>query len=370
MTIINILHVTFDMAIGGTEQVIRHLITNLDREKYNCSILCIDGRVGEIGKQLQADDVNIHCLERQPGFDTHLIGSVRHLIREHDVQIVHCHQYTPYVYGLLGSIGTGAKVFFTEHGRFYPDIFKIKRALVNPLLSLLTTEITAISAATKNALIQYERLPSKKIGVIYNGILQLQPDADKVEQIREQLEIGDDERIIGTVSRLDSIKNHPLMLEACKSVLEHHPKTRLLIVGDGPTRGELESHISALQLQDRVVLTGYTSEPENYLSLMEVYLLSSFSEGMSMTLLEAMSLSIPCVVTDVGGNGEVVEHGKTGIVVPNNDLKRFTDGIQTLLGDKALLQAYGKAGRRRFQREFTSEKMAQSYSLLYEKQRV
>ena len=116
-----ILHLTYHMGIGGTEQVIFQLVNNADDSLFENSIVCLEGEVGPIGQQLQESGTQFHILHRNPGFDTDLIKSVRNIIKSENIDIVHCHQYTPYVYGVLASLITSARVVFTEHGRFHPD---------------------------------------------------------------------------------------------------------------------------------------------------------------------------------------------------------------------------------------------------------
>jgi len=364
---INILHITFNMAIGGTEQVIRQLVTHVNPERFNASIICIDGYIGAIGEQLQSSSVKIHCVNRKRGFDTKLIQRIRKILIQDGIRLIHCHQYTPYIFGLFASFGTGARVIFTEHGRFYPDTYRFKRILLNPFLSRLTPEVTAISKATKDALTRYEFFPPHKIKVVYNGILPVTIDHQKRVKLREELNIENKARIIGTVSRLDSIKNQKMMIAAFHKVQQQYPKVRLLIIGDGPIRHELEVQAKTLEIQEKVLFTGFKKNPLSYMSIMEIFLLSSFSEGTSMTLLEAMSLSLPCVVTDVGGNSEVVKDQHTGLVTPSDNMEAFANSIISLLDDPILLQSYGKAGLHRFEQHFTVEKMVLSYSALYEK---
>jgi glycosyltransferase involved in cell wall biosynthesis len=142
-----ILHLTHEMAFGGTQQVISQLVTNLDSERFYCEIACIDGKVGSLGEKLQSNGTNVHVLHRGSGFDFALVKAVRKLLKDEKFDIVHCHQYTPYVYGIFASLFTRVKVVFTEHGRFHPDSYSWKRRLVNPVLGKLTDSIVAISVA-------------------------------------------------------------------------------------------------------------------------------------------------------------------------------------------------------------------------------
>lgn len=365
MTPLNVLHITFDMRIGGTEQVIKNLILGSHHSQFVMSVLCIESPLGPFADDLLAQGVAIDALTRQPGFDTRLIGQIRRHIIKHKIDIVHCHQYTPYVYGLLGALFTRAKVIFTEHGRFYPDSSTWKRKLINPLLHRFTAATTAISAATRDALVEYENLPLKNIQVIYNGIIGLETDPVAVARVAENLGLTNDTLVLGTIARLDPIKNHTMMLKAFKRVLDAGVAAKLMLVGDGEERETIMALMQSLNLQDAVILTGYEPKPHNHLALMDIYLLPSLSEGTSMTLLEAMSVGKPCVVTNAGGNPEIVEHQVTGLVTPNDDETAYAQAIIHLAQNPDLRQQYAQAAYTRFDKLFSIAHMTSAFRDLY-----
>ncbi len=354
------------MRIGGTEMVIKNIIEGSDCNKYRMSILCIESPLGPFAKELQNDGIEFFELNRQPGFDTGLIKQIRQTIRDNAIDIIHCHQYTPWVYGVIAAAFTRTKVIFTEHGRFYPDSSTWKRKLINPMLNLFTDQVTAISKATKQALIEFENIPEKSIDVVYNGITPLQVDQGEVETLRAELSIPDNHTILGTVARFDPIKNHTMMLKAFSLVLEESPDTTLVIVGDGEERGNIENCINELNLSNRVILTGYQTKPQTFLALMDIYLLSSLSEGTSMTLLEAMSLGKACVVTDAGGNPEIVIDNETGFVTKNGCAEAFSVGIKQCFSLAPLTkQVFENNAKERFERYFSVNSMDKKYASLY-----
>ena len=360
---IAVLHITFNMDFGGTEQVIRQLVQHATRDRFAHAILCIDGWIGGIGEQLRVDDVSIFCHERRRGFDWQLVKHIRKLVREHEFDIVHCHQYTPYVYGALGAIRTKAQVVFTEHGRFYPDRSSWKRRFANQALLLITRRIVAISNATRRALSQYEWIPRRRVQVIYNGIADPSRNKCHAAQLKRQLGIPLDHLVVGTVSRLDPIKNHAMILATIASLIEK--PIALVVVGDGPLRDELAARCNALGISERVFFVGSQSEPIPYICLMDIFLLPSFSEGTSMTLLEAMSCSKPCVVSDVGGNPEVVLNNATGLVVESGNTAQLREAILSLMHDGKTRLMYGQNGRRRFEELFEVGQMVTAYEQLY-----
>ncbi len=362
-----ILHVTFDMEMGGAEQVIRQLIENSDVERFQSSVLCLDSKVGVLGKELDKQGFDTFCFSRQSGLDTVLIKRLKTYIRKNKIDVLHCHQYTPYVYGLLASLGTSANVVFTEHGRFYPDTYRWKRYLVNPILSFFTDSVVCISKATAKALSKYENFPYKKTQVIYNGVKsghQLVEQQEKLT-IKNDLGLTEQDLIFGTISRLDPIKNQLMMISAFSQVMKVRADSKLLLIGDGPMRAELEQHAQKLGVSDSVIFTGFIVNPQRYFCLMDIFLLPSLSEGTSMTLLEAMAFSIPCIVTDVGGNPEIVLHQDTGLVTPNNDEEALAKAMLHLASDDELYHKFARNGRARYLENFTVEEMVGAYQAMY-----
>ena len=362
---ISVMHITYDMRIGGTEMVIKNIIEGSDANLFEMSIFCIESPLGPFADDLLIKGIDISTHARQPGFDVSLLKSIRRHIKLHKIDVIHCHQYTPYVYGVLAAIGTKTRVIFTEHGRFYPDSSSWKRKLINPLLNRLTFATTAISTATKHALVEFENIPEGAIQVIYNGIAPVVYDKQQVESLKQKYQIQTDEICLGTIARLDPIKNHSMMLKAFKIVIEAGIKARLLIVGDGEERQNIELLIDKLGLSQHVIMTGYESKPQALLAMMDIYLLSSLSEGTSMTLLEAMSIGKPCVVTDAGGNSEIIQDNVNGIVTLNDNDEMFAAAIIELLEDKIKFNDYSKSSVRIFNHRFAVDLMSKKYEALY-----
>ncbi|MBU2869095.1 glycosyltransferase [Colwellia sp. E2M01] len=364
---LNIMHITYDMRIGGTEMVIKNIIDGSEHNQFKMSVLCIESPLGPFAEELQKDGIEFFEFNRQPGFDKKLIASIRKTIKENNIDIIHCHQYTPWVYGVIAAAFTKTKVIFTEHGRFYPDSSTWKRKLINPILNLFTDQVTAISKATKQALVEFENISEKSIDVIYNGIAPLQVDDEEVRALKESLGIPDNHMVLGTVARFDPIKNHTMMLKAFSKVLVEHPNTTLMIVGDGEERENIERCIKTLNLANNVILTGYESKPAYHIALMDIFLLSSLSEGTSMTLLEAMSIGKPCVVTNAGGNPEIVIEGENGFVTINKDESLFAEAMIKIISEEYKYLELSLAAKKRFDSYFSATTMNYLYSNIYKK---
>ncbi|MCU7555628.1 glycosyltransferase [Alteromonas sp. ASW11-19] len=364
--LLNVAHVTFDMRIGGTEMVIKNIIEG-SRDRINHYLFCVEAPLGPWGESLRDENVITACCQRNEGLDVKVIKQLRAFIREHAINVVHCHQYTPWVYGALAALSTSCSVVFTEHGRFYPDSTTWKRRVINPLLLKATDRVTAISQATRNALSRFEYIPQDRSEVIYNGIAPLRPDANNVEQLKHTLGLAESDTVVGTIARLDPIKNQLMMLRAFADACQAQRNLKLLIVGDGEMRESLEALTDDLDLRDRVIFTGYITNPTDYLALMRYFLLPSLSEGTSMTLLEALSIGIPCIVTDAGGNAEVITDGVTGFVTPNDDQDAYSQALMNaaLLSES---EYQGLAGNciNDFKARFARSIMNEQYVSLYQ----
>lgn len=365
MNKIKVMHLTYDMRIGGTEMVIKNIVEGLDTEQFAMSIYCIESPIGPWGIDLQKSGISIDVKERKPGFDFKVITAIRKHLKHYKIDIIHCHQYTPWVYGVLAAFGLKTRVIFTEHGRFYPDSSSWKRKFINPWLCKITDHITAISKATKQALVEFENIHEEQIEVLYNGIAPLVVEPAKVEALRSTLNLAQNTTVLGTIARLDPIKNHTMMLDAFALVLKERPDTVLIIVGDGDERINITNQIQQLGIKDKVIMPGYDPQPQHYLALMDIFLLSSLSEGTSMTLLEAMSLNKPCVVTDSGGNGEVVENRITGSVTENDVAKDFAAAILEIIRDKTKRTQMELSSRERFDHYFSLNHMNSGYQRIY-----
>ncbi len=364
-SVLNVMHITYDMRIGGTEMVIKSIIEGIHANRIKQSIFCIEEPLGPWGQKMQTEGTSIFTANRRPGFDLSLIKAIKTKIKLHKIDIVHCHQYTPWVYGTLAALFTPAKVVFTEHGRFYPDYKSSKRRWINPILNAFTKQITSISEATAHALENYEYLSKEKIQVLYNGISDDIPTSKK--NLHDELSLAPGTIILGCIARFDPIKNHLMMLEGLSLAIRDGIKAHLVIVGDGEMRSQIENKVNELALKSHVTLTGYQSEPFAYLNAMDIFLLTSFSEGTSMTLLEAMRASKPCIVTNVGGNPEVIKDGENGIVVPNDDAKALSQAISSLGIDKTKHKMMSTAAKKRFDELFDADAMCSQYLSLYAK---
>jgi L-malate glycosyltransferase len=347
---------------GGTERLVIEICKRLI-DRVDSVVCCLDER-GEWAAELEAIDIPVIALRRQPGFQPALSRDIARLIKAHRIDVIHCHHYSPYVYGLLASLPTHTHIVFTEHGRLSNHGPSHKRRLVNPLLSLLGGQVCAVSADLKRHMVA-EGFPARRVQVVYNGIDPARrATASEQRAARALLGVPQDAFVIGTVGRLDPVKNLPVLLQAHAVLLESCPTARLVIIGDGPERRPLESAAAELGIAHAVTFAGYRADVRALMAGFDVYANTSEYEGVSLTILEAMAAGLPVIATPAGGNPEVVIDQETGCLVAGRP-RSIADAVARLAGDPRRRRVLGDAGRWRVMRHFSMARMVADYASLY-----
>lgn len=358
-----IMHVVLSLSPGGTE----HLVVEMCRRlppRFDVSVCCLDDE-GAWARGVRSRGVEVIALHRPPGFRPHVGREIARLAAERSVSVLHCHQYSPFVYGWIAARwNRNLKLVYTEHGRLSDAPPSRKRQLVNPLLSIGGGAIVAVSEDLRAYMIA-SRFPRKRVRVIHNGIAP-GAMATGLDRHAARRVLGLDRRafVIMTVARLDPVKDLPTMLEAFAQVRRGLPAARLVIVGDGPEREALATRAARADLDGSVIFAGYQSDVRTLLPAADLYASSSISEGISITILEAMAAGIPVVATAVGGTPEILSKGG-GVLVPSRDPDRFALALFELAGDSARRDALGAAARRRLTEAFTMERMIDDYAAAY-----
>ena len=355
------------MQVAGAEVLVSETIRRLGRRIVPV-IFCLDA-VGTLGEGLQADGVDVVNLQRKPGLDLAVAGRMAEEIRRRRVEVVHAHQYTPFFYAALAKLRaiSAPRVIFTEHGRHYPDIVSGRRRLLNKLFfDRLADRINAVCAFSADALSRNDGFRRDRIDVIENGIdlPRYAPPPDR-DALKRQLGLDPARRYVTIVARFHPVKDHRMLLEAFQWVVPGRPDVDLLLVGDGPLRDELTAQAEGLGMTERVRFMGVRSDVPELLAASDIFALTSVSEAASLTLLEAMASRLPVVVTDVGGNPELVRGGIDGLLVPRGDAQATAKAINTLLDDPALAHTMGQSGAARVTEVFRLERTIGRYYDLY-----
>lgn len=343
--------------------MVTQLVARL-RSSMDVAVCCLD-HTGAWGDELARDGVVVESLHREPGFHPTLAGGIAHVASRTGAAVLHCHQYSPFVYAALARVWRpGLRLVFTEHGRLSDAPPSTKRRLVNPILARGAHRIFSVSQDLRRHMIA-EGLPASRIEVITNGV---DPEARSEfarDELRVTLAVTTSTVVLITVARLDPVKDLATLLAAMDGAAREGVDLHLVVVGDGPERPALEAQAWSLGLASRVTFLGHREDARRWLSAADVYVSSSVSEGISLTILEGMSAGLPVIATAVGGTPEIVD-ASCGLLVPSRDPAALTGAIVALARDPDRRRRLGAAARGRVLDSFTIDRMVDSYRQVYE----
>jgi len=364
----SIAYIVNSLNLGGTE----NLVVQMSRAflaEYDIRVICLD-EPGLWAPTLRDAGMPVYCFWRQPGIDLSIAGKIARCCKTHTIELIHAHQCTPGFYAALSRLTySSPKLLFEEHGRHYPETYNWKKNTINKwFIQNLTHTIIAVSADVRQRLDQYEGITASRIDVIYNGVHPPQKvEAAQKATLRQQLGFSPNDFVVGTVGRLDPIKNLPMLLRAFAAVKAQYTQLKMLLVGDGPERTMLETLCNELAIADQVIMTGYRQDATDLLQCMDLFVLCSFSEGTSMALLEAMASETPVIVSDVGGNPELIQHNKNGWIIPSQSVTALSQAIDEALCLQGERVRRGRQAKRDFEQCFSFPKMINNYRTLYQK---
>jgi glycosyltransferase involved in cell wall biosynthesis len=361
-----ILQVVLSLDTGGTERLVVDICTRLQR-RFAMSVCCLDAP-GALAADLTDKGIEVVAFHRPAGFRPSLGYRIAKVAERIGANIIHCHQYSPFVYGTIAALlRPGLKLVFTEHGRLCDRPPSFKRRVVNPVLARLPGSLHSVSRALRDSMVA-EGFPRERIAVIHNGIDPgpLPTPADR-RNLRRKLWIPEDAFVIGTVARLDPVKNLTSLIEAFASVRSSSRHAMLVIVGDGEEREMLESFAGDLGVLKAVRFLGARPDARRILPAFDVYANSSISEGVSLTILEAMAAGLPVVATRVGGTPEVIENGATGVLVPPRHPARMADALLALSWSGEYRRGLGCGARRSVEARFALDTMVERYAVVYDR---
>jgi glycosyltransferase involved in cell wall biosynthesis len=359
-------YVVNSLSPGGTERLVIEMSCALS-DQYDLQVICLD-QPGAWADELRRRGIAVHTLWRQPGLDVGIPAKLAGLFRRHSTRIIHAHQCTPWFYAALSRlIFRRPRLLLEEHGRFYPEVESPSRVLVNRvLIRRLTHRFIAVSKDIRERLHRYEGLDLDQIEVVYNGVEPASRiTAKERAALRREFGFGDEHFVVGTVGRFDPIKNLPMLVNSVDSAGRQISALRGLLVGDGPVFPEIQALVQRASMSDRIRLTGYRNDARRLVQCLDLFVLSSFSEGTSMALLEAMASGVPVAVTEVGGNPEIVLANQTGWTIPSESSEALTNVIINAVTEPDTRRRFGLAGQRRFEDHFTMDRMIGAYRERY-----
>lgn len=363
---LRVLHLLRALRVGGLEDVVVNLVNGMESRGLACHVGCLLEK-GPWMERVRPQGVWVGNLE-QVG-PTRAVWSLAGYLRRNRIEVLHTHNSQAHLLGVAARCLSGVPVVHTKHGQNWPDdprwVWKSRQA------SRLTRTIVAVSKDIERIVTEIERVPPGKVRTVRNGVDLARFDRpaearfEARSRIRRSAGIPDDAMIVGSVGRLAWEKNYEWLVQTFAVVARDVPEARLVLVGEGPYRSRIEAAVEAAGLQGRCILAGQQAAIDDWLAAMDVFVLSSLTEGTSITLLEASAAGLPCVVTDVGGNAEIVRDGVSGAVVPPSDGEALARALKELCADAALRARCGQAARNRVARDYSAARMVDEYLAIY-----
>jgi glycosyltransferase involved in cell wall biosynthesis len=364
---VNITHVVENLNRGGLERMVIDLVTQQHREGHKVQVVCLFER-GSLATELEIKGIPVRACEKRTGFDLRAVGLARKFIAEHRTEVLHTHNAVAHYQAVLACAGMGIRqVVNTRHGMGATRKPGRREWLFRRAMSATDTVVAVCEAARRDA-VGRGMFPARKCCVVPNGIrLDGFDVANDVmhERLARLINVPSRTRIIGTVGRLNWAKDQASLIRAFRAVRHHRRDTVLVLIGDGELRETLRACAFDEGIAGCVHFLGDRDDVHELLQGLDLFVLSSVTEGYSMALLEACAAGLPIVATDVGGNAEIVRDRATGRLVPPCDAPALADAMVEMLHASQQASAFGRAARTWVEQNGSLQAMAARYTRLY-----
>lgn len=359
-----LLHMALWLDYGGLENIIHTFSHAFRTNGYEVKIAALE-RAGRTFERLRQEDFSVSLLGRRRGkFDPRLLRRLVRYLREERVDVIHSHSGCLMYAAMAGKLAGVRRIVHTEHGRYLPD--SRGRIWEDRLFSRLTDSYVCVSTDLEHYMRSVVRVPAAKLATIINGV-----DTDRFcsygeerrNALRRQHGYSPDEVVVGTVCRLIPKKNVEFLLQWMLSRRGEGRRYRLAVIGDGPCLPRLQEMAAAWP--EGIRLLGMRPDVADWMNVFDVFALPSLTEGTSLTIMEAMASGLPVVVSDVGGNGEIVSHERTGFLYPVAEMETYCHLMDRLAFSRDLRQAVGARARQEMEARFSLQAVMGQYEALY-----
>ena len=360
---IRVMHLIHQLGTGGAENGIINLANNINKDLFEVAICAF---VGNGAQTARLDQTKSRLFEfaKKDGNDFTIPFRLSRLFRKWRPDIIHTHAWGTLCEGVIGA--KLARVPIVIHGEHGTIQHNGKNIYIQRLFWNLTNKVLSVSDAHKRKLVNTIGCSSEKIKVISNGVdTEYFLVVKENDALRLSLGIAVEEVVIGTVGRLVPVKNQEMLIRSFAALKERCSNVKLILVGDGPLKDKLVQLAVDLGISSSIIFLGRRADIPNILNMMDIFVLPSICEGMSNTILEAMSCGLPVIATDVGGNPEIVKRDVTGFLVPTNNKNALADAISFLVENPGRRKEMGFAGKKLVKTEFSLKTMVRNYEKMY-----
>lgn len=363
----NITHFVENLNRGGLERMVLELVQLQHKQGHRCQVVCFYD-AGTLAHELNGSGIPVHTCGKRDGVDLRALLRARRAIGAHATEVLHTHNVVAHYQAILATRGLGIRrVINTRHGVGGNRALCRRNWLFRRAMAA-TYKVVSVSEATRLDGIHSGLVPTEKSATVPNGIrlaaFQTSSCAMHEHNLR-MLNLPARAKVIGTVGRLSVLKDQVNLIRAFQQVHAAKPDTVLLLIGDGELRELLEDCARHGGVLDHVYFLGDRNDVHALLQGLDLFVLSSISEGYSLALLEACAAGLPIIATDVGGNFEIIRDGDTGILVPAKDPDALATAMLTLLREPAHAKGLGDAARAWVESNGSLEAMASRYMQIY-----
>ena len=355
--------------VGGTEVQAVELALRLSPQSYDVTLGCLRAR-GPLLEKLKGSAVSVREFYPKGGFDSvHGIYQMFRLamfLRRGRFQIVHTHDLYANLLGIPAARIAGVPVTISsQRDLSHLDVYQTGRRVWIRRVQNLSMAVLTNSKAVRESVLAENHFAPEKIRIIYNGV-----DTDKFQQgSRDRNWLAPDaakEKWITLVGNMHSdVKGHPLLIAAAPEVIREFPQTRFVLVGDGARRNDFEQEVAQLGLQSHFLFLGRRDDVNRILACSDIAVLPSKAEGLPNAVLEYLAAGLPMIATRVGGNSEIVEDGKNGLLVPPEDSGALANALLRLLRAPELAARLACRGRELVVAEFSFRRLIEKTDQLY-----
>ena len=370
-----IAHIIYRLDTGGLENGVVNIINNIPESRYRHVVISLTDATS-FKDRIRVPGVKVICLNKQPGHDIGLFFRLYKVLRQLRPEIIHTRNLAALECVVPAWIARVPFRIHSEHGwdTGQGESGSKKYQMLRKVLSVFVHRYIALSVQIQRYLVESVGIPEAKITQIYNGV-----DVEKFsrqvqgEDTKDSLPSGFNDVntfVIGAVGRMESVKDHKTLARAFIELIrinpKHRHKLRLVLVGDGSMRRDVDLLLRHAECSENVWFAGNRKDVPLLLGAMDVFVLPSLNEGISNTILEAMSMGLPVVATRVGGNAELVLNGVTGYLVPHSNPNELCQAIDRYLADENVVLRHGVAGRERVKAQFSLHRMVEEYMQIYD----
>jgi len=358
---------------GGAAQCVVDLANGLAATGLHPTVVCLE-RMGYLAERLCSRSVGFIAPFKRTGHDPAAPFRLAAIFKEHRFDVVHCHNWGALLDTVLAAkLARIPAVLHTQHGLDYgfdnaPDHLRSRlRTFMKTAAVRGVAGVATVSHEVARMVVREWHVPECKVSVVHNGVcLAGQDEGPGVrESWRRELGVDPSDVLIGTVATFRPVKGLHTMLEAMALVAKTAAHAKLVLLGDGPLKPDLEATVRRLGLESVVRFPGWRVDATRLLPAMDVFVLSSLSEGISLALLEAMAARVPVVATEVGGNREIIKGPNCGLLVPPQSPRDLAHALLSLIGNPTWRCELGAGGRRRVEEGFSLKRMVGDYADLY-----